>query len=614
MTISTIVLFVIIVAGIVGVLYSIWNMANNARSPAPVKPATNTSYSVSHDTVAASFPDRAFYPSDKSPMAKTLRNLRVGMVFVLIVTPFLTRGSWISLGVSMVVALLFMLIFERMARRRMRTDQPAVSLTQQGIESSNFTNKLSALLWQDIASVAYEPVQGTPYLKFQLWEAAALPGKRNLLATTPAKQPMLMISPLSPQDQETLLVEIQTRLASFAAGEVRPHDATQSNEIRETREFNERLEALEPNTWLTHALIAINVLIWLWALTAGATVMQTPADKLLSWGGNAASEVQRGEWWRLFSAMFLHSGAMHILMNMFGLYSAGVIVERVYGRSQYLLIYLGAGLLGSAASLHYSAQQAVSVGASGAVFGITGALLVGFLQHRDKLPKVLSKQMISGLGLFIIYALIQGFGKQGIDNAAHIGGLLGGCLLAYILPERFDLEHYRRNVLRRFAAGLVLASAITTAVAIEAPRASLDMSRIFASEEIMKRGIYRFSSVMKELQQLPEDVKAGKLTEWEADARGRSEYAPKFQAIVDDLRQVVLRPTDPRHDLLKDTLRISELMAESLAMISIHQDGTDTPKPENPERMAQIETEIRELGERLQKDVEQLNKLNKKVK
>ncbi len=135
-------------------------------------------------------------------------------------------------------------------------------------------------------------------------------------------------------------------------------------------------------------------------------------------------------------------------MNMVGLVSAGVTVERIYGRPQFALIYFGAGLAGSALRLHFSAQQAVSVGASGAVFGITGAFLVGVFQHRDKLPKTFSKQTLSGLSFFILYALAQGFAKQGIDNAAHIGGLLGGCLLAFILPERFDPIHFAATVRR----------------------------------------------------------------------------------------------------------------------------------------------------------------------
>lgn len=111
---------------------------------------------------------------------------------------------------------------------------------------------------------------------------------------------------------------------------------------------------------------------------------------------------------------------MHVAMNMLGLYSAGIWVERIYGKRLFTLVYLASGLMGSVLSLYFSAQNAVSVGASGTVFGVTGAFLVAVAQNRSRLPKLFSQQTLSGMGLFIVYSLLQGFGTQGIDNAAHI--------------------------------------------------------------------------------------------------------------------------------------------------------------------------------------------------
>ena len=93
---------------------------------------------------------------------------------------------------------------------------------------------------------------------------------------------------------------------------------------------------------------------------------------------------------------------MHLAMNMLGLVGAGIIVERIYGHRLFALIYLGSGLMGSALSFHFSAQHAGSVGAPGAVFGITGALFVGIFQHRQKLPNASSKHAISSIGIFIV--------------------------------------------------------------------------------------------------------------------------------------------------------------------------------------------------------------------
>lgn len=140
--------------------------------------------------------------------------------------------------------------------------------------------------------------------------------------------------------------------------------------------FANRRRALARQPWVSYALVLLNVAVWLITLASGAALMQAPADKMLVWGGNAASEVQRGQWWRLLTAVFLHSGLMHLAANMVALLCAGPTVERVYGSHRFLLLYLGAGLAGSALSMHFSAQHATAVGASGAVFGVAGALLV----------------------------------------------------------------------------------------------------------------------------------------------------------------------------------------------------------------------------------------------
>jgi len=133
--------------------------------------------------------------------------------------------------------------------------------------------------------------------------------------------------------------------------------------------FANRRRALARQPWVSYALVLLNVAVWLLTLASGAALMQAPADQMLVWGGNAASEVQRGQWWRLLTAVFLHSGLMHLTMNMAALLCTGPTVERVVGSRRFLLLYLGAGLAGSALSLHFSAQHSTAVGASGAAKG-----------------------------------------------------------------------------------------------------------------------------------------------------------------------------------------------------------------------------------------------------
>jgi rhomboid protease GluP len=517
------------------------------------------------------------------------------------VAALMSRGNPTTMAWAAAIMTILFLSMDMLLRRHINTGLDYVSLTPAGVESRNLPGNLELLRWQDIGGVAFKLVQGHPYLDFVMHESAGLPDKRSFWSGRKLSQPMLLLSPLSPVDQEALLGEIQSRLAHVCGGAI-PAGGSLVNQIRQEREFAERLKALAPYAWTTYMLMTVNFGIWLWTLTAGASLLQAPPERLFNWGANAASELQRGEWWRLLTATFLHNGMTHALMNMIGLYVAGVGAERIYGRSQFLLIYFGAGLLGSAASLHYSAQHAVSVGASGAVFGVTGALLVAYMKHRADLPKASSKRAISGLGIFIVYALIQGFATQGVDNAAHLGGLLGGCLLAYILPARFDLDHYRRNASRNFAVGVVISALLISGIVYQSPRAAIDHSRIFASAEILRQGATKYQDAFKELQRLYDDTRAGALSEWEADAKARAELAPKFRAVVTDLRQVVLRPDDHRLETVADMLRLSELLAESLAMESIQQDGDTKPKPADPQRMAKMEAEIRQIGERMIKN------------
>lgn len=291
--------------------------------------------------------------------------------------------------------------------------------------------------------------------------------------------------------------------------------------------------------------------------------------------------------------MFLHNGLMHIALNMLGLYSVGITVERIYGPRLFALIYLASGLLGSALSLHFGAQVAVSVGASGAVFGIAGALIVGIWQHRRQLPQSISKQTLSSAGIFVLYSLVQGFAKQGIDNAAHIGGLLAGCVLAYVLPERLDLERYAKTVRRQILIGLAFAVAATVTLATAAPQAHVDQrgSLHFAN------GVRAMLEAFKSMHLEAEQVKAGKISERESDERSRTVFAPMMRNVLAELSKAKLPPTDPRYPMLVDATRMSELLLESLAMESINPAGVDKPEPADPIRSAAIAKEFQAISE-----------------
>jgi membrane associated rhomboid family serine protease len=145
--------------------------------------------------------------------------------------------------------------------------------------------------------------------------------------------------------------------------------------------------------------------------------------------GVQAAGVAHGEWWRLLSAAFLHYGPIHLGMNMLALYWYGQVLEHLLGRWRYLLLYLAAGLAGSAGAL-YATPNAVTVGASGAIFGVLGALLV--LERRGSIQ---SGGQILGL---IVINLAISYALPGISLGGHIGGLIGGfaLMLAYVRFSR----------------------------------------------------------------------------------------------------------------------------------------------------------------------------------
>ncbi|GAA4403759.1 rhomboid family intramembrane serine protease [Quisquiliibacterium transsilvanicum] len=213
-------------------------------------------------------------------------------------------------------------------------------------------------------------------------------------------------------------------------------------------DFAARLAQATPRTWATQAIVVANVAIWLAMLATGTDPMRPDVQSLIDWGANLLP-LTVDQPWRLMTATILHAGLVHLGFNMWVLWDAGRIAERFYGSLQFLLIYLISGLFGSLASLFFAARTGVSVGASGAIFGVVGALLAALFTKQSKLPPGLAASMRSSMLLFVGYSLFMGFISSFIDNAAHIGGLLSGFAAAVILAERFDWEEYRRSAVQR---------------------------------------------------------------------------------------------------------------------------------------------------------------------
>jgi membrane associated rhomboid family serine protease len=180
----------------------------------------------------------------------------------------------------------------------------------------------------------------------------------------------------------------------------------------------------------TIALVAVNVLVYLLTIYDGGGGLDAPGGKIFSDGALVGAAIDiNGDWYRLVSAMFLHAGVLHIAFNMLALYWLGTVVEQALGTWRFLLVYFVSGLAGSAGALLLTGPFAVTVGASGAIFGIMGSLLV--------LEYVATGTFAGQAMALIVLNLALTFTIPNISVGGHLGGLVGGVLAT------FALVHFR---------------------------------------------------------------------------------------------------------------------------------------------------------------------------
>jgi rhomboid protease GluP len=215
------------------------------------------------------------------------------------------------------------------------------------------------------------------------------------------------------------------------------HAANQVQQERQLFEYGKPL--------FTYVFLFIQVAVYFCMAAAGGSTTQN----LVRFGAKVNPLIIQGEWWRFFTPVFLHVSIIHLLMNSLALYYMGPTIEKIFGRSRFLWIYLFAGFTGSLASFMFSSS--ISAGASGAIFGCFGALLYLGAVY----PKLFFRTMGRDVIVVIIINLVFGFTAGGIDNFGHIGGLVGGFLAAAIV-------HFpKKRKWRTQLAAIVLTGIIT---------------------------------------------------------------------------------------------------------------------------------------------------------
>lgn len=231
--------------------------------------------------------------------------------------------------------------------------------------------------------------------------------------------------------------------------ELKDHFATQEEDLLQQppattgEKIKEFLLIFVPQKgyFITPILIDLNIVVFMIMALCGVNIFAPSGESLIHWGANFKPMTLDGQWWRLLTCCFLHIGIFHLLMNMYALLSIGILLEPIVGKLRFILAYLLSGLTASLVSLWWH-DITVSAGASGAIFGMYGVFLAllttNLIEENDR------KNLMTSIAVFVGYNLLNGL-KAGIDNAAHIGGLLGGIAIGYaFIPSLKQPENTRR--------------------------------------------------------------------------------------------------------------------------------------------------------------------------
>lgn len=232
--------------------------------------------------------------------------------------------------------------------------------------------------------------------------------------------------------------------------------------LAEHAEFADRLDALSRGWPATTALVLANVVVFAAMTASGAGLLRPDPAVHIQWGSNFGPLTATGEWWRLGTATFLHFGLLHLAFNMWALWDAGRLVERLYGTARFVVLYAVAGLAGSVASLAWN-PTVNSAGASGAIFGVFGALIAFVLDRRNGVPLTVTTRLRSSALAFVIYSVGFGLAFPGIDNAAHLGGLVAGAAMGLLLSRPLSPDARAPAPLRVAAAALAGLAALALA-------------------------------------------------------------------------------------------------------------------------------------------------------
>lgn len=314
-------------------------------------------------------------------------------------------------------------------------------------------------------------------------------------------------------------------------------------------------------TPVTAALLAGNLAVFVAMLAHGAGLWHSPNHVQLAWGANFGPATRDGEWWRLAAAMFVHFGFLHLAVNMWALWDGGRFVERLYGHARFLAIYVAGGMAGNLVSLLAHGDRAVSGGASGAIFSAYGALLVWLWRERRQIHPVEFRWLFGGAAAFAGATIAMGLMIPGIDNAAHLGGLVCGALAGRALARPISAHSPAPGAGRWVAAAALSGGVIALVAALPAPEYSWREEQKARSE--IRDFLADDRRIAGRWRTIVESGKTQGASFEDLAARIESDIAGGYRDSFEQLSALNLDPAVPSADTLEKLKRYARMRGDA---------------------------------------------------
>lgn len=373
--------------------------------------------------------------------------------------------------------------------------------------------------------------------------------------------------------------------------ELKPDMTSTDNDIlnQAPRSTNERLTGFlsifKPTKgyYITPIIININIAIFILMAINGVNIIIPDNQSLINWGANFRPVTMEGGWWRLFTSCFLHIGIFHLLMNMYALLYIGLLLEPHIGKARFLSAYLLTGIAASVTSLWWH-DLTISAGASGAIFGMYGVFLS--MLTTNLIEKSARKPLLISIAIFVGYNLLNGL-KGGIDNAAHIGGLISGIIIGYsFVPSIKDKENVK---FKYFIIAILSAFIFLTSSRVYKNITYFELTKY---DEGMKEFV-TLESMALEMFKMPEDT-PNEVILHEIETRSLY-YWDKNIKLINELDRLNL--PELIHEKNKKLLKYCELRVEICHLIyNAIEEDTEKYKPQIENLSKQINIIINELN------------------